>query len=481
VPVPPVSSAASSPSAPPQGTARPADPDSNGRASQRLPSRGGRLTSLPSRREPVWKRPVVQFAAAVVVASVILVMLSSWLISRAALREAVTEARTSTQQLAKSVMQPALTPAVLAGLERQDPATIRQLNAVVHQRILWTDWLVRVKLWEPSGRIIYSDESRLIGRQFPLEEHEEAVLATGVPDAHLSDLTSPENQFESRAGKLYETYVRVYGPKHQPLLFEAYYSDSGLTRRSNQLLSGFQPLALGGPLLLAILIVPLVWGLTRRLRLARADGQRLLQRALDASDVERRRIARDLHDGVVQELAGASFALSATAEQVGRQPTQTTAASLERVAAGVRHSMRSLRSLLVEIYPPNLHTEGLAAALDDLLSPLPDSGLQTHLTVARGLELPAETSTLLFRVAQEAVRNAQRHADATQLWVDVRATNDRVTLTVADNGKGFDVAESAESGHLGLRLLHDLVDETGGRLSVASSAEGTTVVLEAPR
>lgn len=478
MPVPPVPPASS---APPRGTARPAESDAAAHPAEPLPLRGGRLTRLPSRRAGVWRSPVAQFAAAVVVASVVLVLLSNWLISRAALREAVTEARTSTQQLAQSVMQPALTPAVVAGLERRDPGTIRQLNDVVHQRVLWTDWLVRVKLWEPSGRIIYSDEPRLIGMQFPLEEHEQAVLKTGVPDARLSDLTSPENQFESRAGKLYETYVRVYGPDRRPLLFEAYYSHTGLSRRSDQLLSGFQPLALGGPLLLAILIVPLVWGLTRRLRVARADGQRLLQRALDASDVERRRIARDLHDGVVQELAGASFALSAAAEQVDRQPATTTAASLERVAAGVRHSMRSLRSLLVEIYPPNLHTEGLAAALDDLLSPLPDSGLRTHLTVARGLELPAETSTLLFRVAQEAVRNAQRHADATQLWVDVRATDDRVTLTVADNGRGFDVAVSAESGHLGLRLLHDLVDETGGRLSVASSSEGTTVVLEAPR
>ena len=113
------------------------------------------------------------------------------------------------------------------------------------------------------------------------------------------------------------------------------------------------------------------------MRRAREERERLLRRAVEASDAERRRIAADLHDGVVQELAGASFALAAAAKRMTGSP-RAVAASLDRVAAGVRQSMRSLRSLLVEIYPPNLHTEGLAAALGDLLAPLPGSGCATR-------------------------------------------------------------------------------------------------------
>ena len=127
----------------------------------------------------------------------------------------------------------------------------------------------------------------------------------------------------------------------------------------------------------AALTIPLVWRLDRRVRRAREERERLLRRAVEASDAERRRIAADLHDGVVQELAGASFALAAAAKRMPEAPA--VSASLDRVAAGVRQSMRSLRSLLVEIYPPNLHTEGLTPALGDLLAPLPGSGLTTSL------------------------------------------------------------------------------------------------------
>jgi signal transduction histidine kinase len=209
----------------------------------------------------------------------------------------------------------------------------------------------------------------------------------------------------------------------------------------------------------------------------------LLLRALDASDLERRRIARDLHDGVVQELAGASFALSAAADAVRAEPgsSPATSASLDRVAAGVRHSIRSLRSLLVDIYPPSLHDEGLPAALTDLLAPLPGSGTQTTLNITPNLDLAPETSALVYRVAQEAVRNAQRHAGAAHLDVEVSRRVDRVVLVVQDDGQGFDpgVSEKAiADGHVGLRLLSDLVAEAGGELMIRSGPGGTTVRLE---
>jgi two-component system NarL family sensor kinase len=233
-------------------------------------------------------------------------------------------------------------------------------------------------------------------------------------------------------------------------------------------------------LLFEILTLPLVWRLASRIRQGREERERLLRRAVEASDAERRRIAADLHDGVVQELAGASFALAAAAKSLHGEPA--VAASLDRVAAGVRQSMRSLRSTLVEIYPPNLHTEGLAAALGDLLAPLPGSGLSTSLEVPDTLDLRREVAAIVFRVAQESVRNTQRHAGATVLTVKVATTLETVILTITDNGRGFDPRQGAKEGHVGLRLLNDLAAEAGGTYSPKSApGAGTTIRLEVPR
>ena len=94
----------------------------------------------------------------------------------------------------------------------------------------------------------------------------------------------------------------------------------------------------------------------------------MLQRAVDASADERRRIAGDLHDGVVQDLAGLSFGLSAAAERTAATGEEDAAAELRGGAEQTRQSVRAVRGLLVEIYPPRLRDAGLASALSDLVS-----------------------------------------------------------------------------------------------------------------
>ena len=127
-----------------------------------------------------------------------------------------------------------------------------------------------------------------------------------------------------------------------------------------------------------------MWVLAAAPTRAAADRERLLVMAAEASDAERRRVARDLHDGVVQDLAGTSFALSGLA---GTSPLRWTTASarlgaeLERLASAVRGSLLALRSLLVEIYPPQLDGAGLGAALQDLVAPAEQAGIDVR---ARG-------------------------------------------------------------------------------------------------
>ena len=124
-----------------------------------------------------------------------------------------------------------------------------------------------------------------------------------------------------------------------------------------------------------VLLLPILWRLLDRLKRAQAQREALLQRAVDASTEERRRIAGALHDGVVQDLAATSFAVAGAAERAVALGQPRLAGELHTAAGTVRTSIGGLRSLLVDIYPPSLATAGLAAALTDLASSLRSRGM----------------------------------------------------------------------------------------------------------
>jgi signal transduction histidine kinase len=236
--------------------------------------------------------------------------------------------------------------------------------------------------------------------------------------------------------------------------------------------------------LLWLVQVPLAWRLARRLRRSQLDRETLLIRAVEASADERRRIAADLHDGVVQDLAGISYSLSAAADSTDPPPPPSLRSTLREAAAGTRDSMRRIRSLLVEIHPPNLRAAGIEAALADLLSPLPAHGTETTLDVADDLRLTADTELLFYRAAGEAIRNVERHARATRVSVTIGRSDGHARLEVADNGVGFTPAQRERSraeGHVGLSLLEELAVRMHGTLEVRSTPEaGTSFVMEVP-
>jgi two-component system, NarL family, sensor kinase len=221
----------------------------------------------------------------------------------------------------------------------------------------------------------------------------------------------------------------------------------------------------------------LLWALTQRLRRSAEERERLLRAAVDASDAERVRIARDLHDGVVQDLAGASFAVAAVARSKEMPPAART--GLESSADSLRTSLRALRSLMVEIYPPDLDAGGLSAALDDLLAPAAAKGVNATATVEGVGGASDDDVALVWRVAQEAVRNALRHSGAKTLRVEVTGSDDGLVLVVTDDGCGFDAEKRAGAEHFGLRGLSSLIADAGGHLDVRSTpGEGTTIRLE---
>lgn len=419
-----------------------------------------------------WRRPVLQFVGMGVVTAVLIALATGWLIQRAANEEALYDAKATTALLGRSVVQPALTEGLLSGRS----ADVDRFDRLVTDRVIGGD-VLRVKIWSAQGTVVYSDEPRLNGRSFPLDDEELDVLNNGGIAAERSDLSNEENLYDQGFDSVVEVYTMVKTRQGTPLLFEVYFSAGDVTKRAGDVLGEFLPISVGGLVLFLLLSVPTVEVLTRRLNTAAADREGLLRAAVVASDVERRRVARDLHDTVVQDLAGTAMALSATSRAAGNAVGGADVQhQLEGLAGAVRGSLRKLRSLLVEIYPPDLYTAGLAAALDDLVAPAQAAGVAVALHTDDTSDLSAETVGLLWRVAQESVRNVLQHARARSLSVQVRRGAAGVALEVSDDGAGFDSRASAEPGHFGLRSLRDLVEMAGGVLDIRSTpGRGTQV------
>ena len=422
------------------------------------------------------RHPVTQFALAGL--AVLAVFGAAAVLALRSLGNA--EALRDARQFATLAGQGIVEPTVAPGLLRGRPEAIAAVDRMVQERVLG-ERVVRVKLWARDGRIVYSDEPRLIGTRFPLDAEKLDVLRTGATKASLSDLSGPENRYEREQGDLYEVYLPIRAPDGTPLLFETYQRRSAVASTGRRIWMPFAALLLGSLLLLWLVQVPLAWRLGRRLQRTQAEREALLVRAVEASDDERRRIAADLHDGPVQDLAGISYSLSAAAQTESSPATRST---LEQAAAGTRDAMRRLRSLLVEIHPPNLRASGLEAALADLLAPLQARGVETELRVDAPLGLDEEAERIVYRAAAEALRNVARHAGANRIAVSVERDEIRVRLVVADDGAGFgpeDRERRREEGHVGLSLLEELAARAGGRLDVRSApGEGTTFELELP-
>jgi signal transduction histidine kinase len=413
-------------------------------------------------------------------AIVVLAAVGVYLQQRIGERAAVRMARESAALITRGIVQPVLTEGALAG-----PGPARDaLDQIIHTRVL-DRTIVRVKVWAPDGTILYSDDARLIGAKFPLEEDEVASVASGATLAGISDLAAPENRFERKGERLLEVYspVRVADSRRM-VLFEFYKRFDEASVSTLRVWRTSALFLLGAVALIWLLQVPLALSLARRLRAGHEDRERLLQRAVDASKIERGRIASDLHDGVVPQLAGTAYTLAAAARSAPGATPAESASAMEESAGTVRDAIQQLRSLIVEIHPPQLESAGLAAVLENLAAGVVSSALEVDVDVERGLRLAAESEQLLFRGAQEGLRNIINHAQATHAAMTVNLVDGGVELVVSDDGVGFTAAGMAQrraSGHLGLELLGELAADAGGRLEIESQpGTGTTLRLRMP-
>jgi signal transduction histidine kinase len=410
-------------------------------------------------------RSVVQYALASLAGVVLLGVIAAAVLRHQTRDEAIREAKDLTR-LAGRVAEPSLT----SGLYRSDPASLARVRAALETSVLHEP-VVRVKIWTAGGRILWSDDDRLVGKVFPLGEEELAAMRAGRTNAEVSDLKAPENRYERNYEKLLEVYLPVRGPDGRRLLFETYSRFSSITQSGRRQARSLVLPLVGALVLLWLGTLPLAWRLARRLQQRQSEREELLQRAIDAQDTERRRIASALHDDVVQDVAGLGFSLSAAA---ARNPSP----ELSDAADQARQTMRKLRSALVDIYPPSLQRAGLQAAIDDLTSSL-DAEVDVDVPASTGLAPDKEA--LIFRTVQEGLRNVAKHANARHVSIRVEVADGHARASIRDDGRGFTRNGSEDRDHMGLSLLTDLAAEAGGQLTIESEPDaGTLLAVDLP-
>ncbi|MFT3877625.1 MAG: ATP-binding protein [Propioniciclava sp.] len=416
----------------------------------------------------ILRRPLARFLFATLLALVVVTTASVVGVWWAARAEAEHNARVTARSFARAVVSPLR----VTDLERTTDVAARTLLDRTVADILAEGEVYRIKIWrihddEDIARIVYSDLDEIEGLRVPVSSYLRRALETSDPvvvplpndEAHAHEQRPGE-----RVVEVYQTFTDADGT----LAVAELYLITQTDQRIRAMLTYTLPAAIGGPVLLAALTLPLSVRLARRVSDAESERRELVERALAASETERRRLARLIHDGPVQDLAALGVRLERAQAGGGD----------ELAAEQVRAQIGKLRDLLDDLDPVEVTDdmkEAFGSAADGM-------GGEARVTVT-GDDLAGVESrirALVHRCGVELLRNALTHSGAAHVWMTLQDDGGRVTVRVSDDGSGFDPSRTPR-GHHGLTLVRAAVEDAGGTMTITSGAEGTTVVLRLPR
>jgi two-component system sensor histidine kinase UhpB len=204
---------------------------------------------------------------------------------------------------------------------------------------------------------------------------------------------------------------------------------------------------------------------------------------MTSQEEERRRIARELHDGVNQDLAALSIALNALEDGLPESAAPEQRQEVARLGVRVVELADAVRYLSHELHPGILQYGGLTAALRSHCREFEhEQGLTVTFRAGDDLgTVPPDVALCLYRVTQEALKNAARHAKPSHVWVAVVRDRADLALTIGDDGCGFDLAEARGRGGLGLISLDERVRLVRGRLTIDTQPQrGTEIRVVVP-
>lgn len=212
------------------------------------------------------------------------------------------------------------------------------------------------------------------------------------------------------------------------------------------------------------------------------------QRIISLQEEERRHISRELHDGIVQMLVSIKYSIEATGiflSQLKQEKPKSQLAAEKNLSIAIQE----IRRISHHLHPRILDELGLSAAMDALSSEFSElTGIKIQVSTPKLKKLlPDNISTTLYRVVQESLTNIQKHAKASNVVIELIINQAWLTLTISDNGKGFDTSASIDNQTnfdecgIGLRNLAERIEYHSGIFKVTSTAKGTSVTAKIPK
>jgi two-component system NarL family sensor kinase len=261
--------------------------------------------------------------------------------------------------------------------------------------------------------------------------------------------------------------------------------DAGAAANIDRTMKWIDAIAMAGLAVIALCAVVLNF---TEYRSADAKLKRLAQQVVESQENERARLSRELHDGISQMMVSVKLLLESALARFERSEARVPAAEAALATSLVRlgDTLREVRRISHALRPSMLDDLGVAAALEQLTRELSEeSGIEigfTQIAHTHAATLPDAVNTVLFRIAQEALTNIVRHAQASSAALALEISHDTVTLTIADNGRGFDVTHAfvGRRSGVGLRNMRERLEALGGTLSLASQAGHTVVSARVP-
>src|SRR5687767_6571079 len=213
---------------------------------------------------------------------------------------------------------------------------------------------------------------------------------------------------------------------------------------------------------------------TDRVILTEAQAQAALE--------ERQRLARELHDSVTQSLYSLTLLAEASRRTAAAGDVEKVVGNIARLGETAQQALKEMRLLVYELRPLALEHAGLAEALQHRIDAVEKrAGVEAQLRVNLEAELPPQIENGLYRIAQEALNNSLKHAEATKVSISLQTQDGHVQLGIVDNGKGFDTEALQDHGGLGMVSMRERVESMRGQYSITSRpGDGTRVWINVP-
>lgn len=398
----------------------------------------------------------------------------------------------------------------LARRSHLDPADQTALNALLAETPLGQR-IVSFKIWDRTGRIVYSTDAAMIGRVFPIGEGLDAALK-GIVYSEVSHLTDAENASEkSKWPRLLETYSPIHADKLGTVIAAAEFYQN-----PDELFREIRTAQLQSWLIVAAVMLSmylLIFGVVRRGSQTIDTQQRQLsaqvaelstvvtQNTLLHDRVRRaavrttalnerflRRIAADLHDGPGQDLALALMRFETIAASGGECPAcgaghGYTKENCRAIYTSLQSALAELRAISLGLQLPEIEplqsTEVAERAVRDFVRKTGANVTITSPDTSANIPLPVKIT--LYRLIQESLANGFRHGGGAAQRVAVTLANNQLVVTVSDDGVGFDPANANASGGSGLEGMRERVEILGGTFQLQTSpGQGTLIQASLP-